>query len=61
MSSRLPKTTARERPHNLAVLLREAFTALNDQVVAAARRARRTEFRSPTGRSSSTSTTPARR
>ena len=34
MSSRLPKTTAREQPENLAVLLREAFTALNDQAVA---------------------------
>jgi DNA-binding MarR family transcriptional regulator len=34
MSSRLPKTTARERPENLAILLREAFVALNDLAVA---------------------------
>lgn len=30
MSSRLPRTSARERPENLAILLREAFVALND-------------------------------
>jgi DNA-binding MarR family transcriptional regulator len=34
MSSRLPATTARERPENLAILLREAFVALNDQALA---------------------------
>lgn len=34
MSSRLPKTTARQRPENLAVLLREAFVALNDRAIA---------------------------
>ena len=34
MSSRLPRTTARDRPENLAVLMREAFTALNDQAIA---------------------------
>src|SRR5262245_648768 len=34
MSTRLPRTTARERPENLAILLREAFTALNDQAIA---------------------------
>jgi DNA-binding MarR family transcriptional regulator len=34
MSSRLPKTTARERPENLAILLREAFRTLNDAAVA---------------------------
>jgi DNA-binding MarR family transcriptional regulator len=34
MSSRLPKTTARERPENLAILLREAFVALNDLALA---------------------------
>ena len=33
MSSRLPRTTARERPENLAILLREAFVALNDQAL----------------------------
>jgi DNA-binding MarR family transcriptional regulator len=33
MSSRLPRTTARERPENLAILLREAFVALNDLAV----------------------------
>ncbi len=33
-SNRLPKTTARDQPENLAVLLREAFTALNDLAVA---------------------------
>ena len=34
MSSRLPQTTARDRPENIAILLREAFTALNDQAIA---------------------------
>jgi len=34
MSSRLPRTSARERPENLAILLREAFAALNDQALA---------------------------
>ena len=34
MSRRLPKTTARERPENLAILLREAFVALNDLALA---------------------------
>ena len=34
MSSRLPRTTARERPENLAILLREAFAALNDLALA---------------------------
>ena len=34
MSSRLPRTTARERPENLAILLREAFAALNDLAIA---------------------------
>jgi DNA-binding MarR family transcriptional regulator len=33
MSSRLPRTTARERPENLAILLREAFVALNDLAI----------------------------
>lgn len=34
MSTRLPATTARERPENLAILLREAFAALNDRALA---------------------------
>lgn len=34
MSSRRPKTTARDRPENLAILLREAFVALNDRAIA---------------------------
>ncbi|HKN45287.1 MAG TPA: MarR family winged helix-turn-helix transcriptional regulator, partial [Propionibacteriaceae bacterium] len=34
MSSRIPRLEGRERPANLAVLLREAFVALNDLVVA---------------------------
>jgi DNA-binding MarR family transcriptional regulator len=34
MSSRLPRTTARERPENLGILLREAFVALNDLALA---------------------------
>src|ERR1044072_902838 len=34
MSSRLPQTTARDTPENLAVLLREAFRTLNDEAVA---------------------------
>lgn len=34
MSSRLPTTTARQRPENLPVLLREAFVALNDRAIA---------------------------
>jgi DNA-binding MarR family transcriptional regulator len=34
MSSRLPATSARERPENLAVLLRETFVALNDWALA---------------------------
>jgi DNA-binding MarR family transcriptional regulator len=34
MSNRLPRTTARERPENLGILLREAFVALNDQALA---------------------------
>jgi DNA-binding MarR family transcriptional regulator len=33
MSSRLPRTTARESPENLAILLREAFVVLNDLAV----------------------------
>jgi DNA-binding MarR family transcriptional regulator len=34
MSSRIPRLEGRERPANLAVLMREAFVALNDLVVA---------------------------
>src|SRR5687767_4234260 len=34
MTSRIPTLGGRERPANLAVLLREAFVALNDLVVA---------------------------
>ncbi len=34
MSSRLPTTGGRQRPVNLAVLMREVFVALNDQVIA---------------------------
>lgn len=34
MSSRLPTTTARDGPENLAILLREAFVALNDLAIA---------------------------
>jgi DNA-binding MarR family transcriptional regulator len=34
VSSRLPQTAARERPENLAILLREAFVALNDLALA---------------------------
>jgi DNA-binding MarR family transcriptional regulator len=34
MPSRLPKTTARARPENLAILLREAFEAMHDRSVA---------------------------
>ncbi len=34
MSTRLPRTTARDGPENLAVLLREAFIALNDVALA---------------------------
>lgn len=34
MSRRLPMLAGRERPANLAVLLREAFVALNDLVIA---------------------------
>jgi DNA-binding MarR family transcriptional regulator len=33
MSSRIPVTAGRERPANLAVLMREAFVALNDLVI----------------------------
>ncbi|HSK59995.1 MAG TPA: MarR family transcriptional regulator [Actinomycetospora sp.] len=33
MSTRIPVLAGRERPHNLVVQLREAFTALNDLVV----------------------------
>ena len=32
--SRLPQTTARERPENLAILLREPFRAMNEELVA---------------------------
>jgi DNA-binding MarR family transcriptional regulator len=34
MSSRIPRLEGRERPANLAVLMREAFVTLNDLVVA---------------------------
>jgi DNA-binding MarR family transcriptional regulator len=34
MSTRIPTLSGRERPANLAVLLREAFVALNDLVLA---------------------------
>jgi DNA-binding MarR family transcriptional regulator len=34
MSTRLPRTSARQRPENLAVLLRETFVALNDLALA---------------------------
>jgi DNA-binding MarR family transcriptional regulator len=34
MSTRLPRTAARDRPENVAVLLREAFVALNDVALA---------------------------
>jgi DNA-binding MarR family transcriptional regulator len=34
MSSRLPSTSARAHPENLAILLREAFAALNDRALA---------------------------
>jgi DNA-binding MarR family transcriptional regulator len=33
MSRRIPMTAGRERPANIAVLLREAFVALNDLVI----------------------------
>jgi DNA-binding MarR family transcriptional regulator len=33
MSRRLPRLAGRERPANLAVLMREAFVALNDRVL----------------------------
>jgi DNA-binding MarR family transcriptional regulator len=33
MPSRLPRTTARERPENLAILLGEAFDAMNELAV----------------------------
>jgi DNA-binding MarR family transcriptional regulator len=32
MSSRLPVTSARERPENLAILLREPFRAMTDEL-----------------------------
>jgi DNA-binding MarR family transcriptional regulator len=32
--SRLPQTTARERPENLAILLREPFRAMSEELVA---------------------------
>lgn len=34
MSKRIPQLAGRERPTNLAVLMREAFVALNDLVIA---------------------------
>ena len=34
MSTRRPITAGHERPTNLAVLMREAFVALNDVVIA---------------------------
>ncbi len=34
MATRLPVLAGRERPHNLVLLLRESFTALNDIVLA---------------------------
>jgi DNA-binding MarR family transcriptional regulator len=34
MSSRLPKTTARAAPENLAILLREPFQAMTDELLA---------------------------
>ena len=34
MSRRIPVTDGRERPANLAMLMREAFVALNDLVLA---------------------------
>lgn len=34
MSTRLPKTTARDAPENLAILLREPFAAMTDRLLA---------------------------
>jgi DNA-binding MarR family transcriptional regulator len=34
MSSRLPETTARHAPENLAILLREPFRSINDELMA---------------------------
>jgi DNA-binding MarR family transcriptional regulator len=34
MSSRLPDTSARRAPENLAILLREPFRAMNDELIA---------------------------
>ena len=60
MSSRIPITAGRDRPANLAVLMREAFVALNDLVVPGWPSADTATSAPPTARSSNTSTTPAR-
>lgn len=47
--SRLPQTTARERPENLAILLREPFRAMNEALVARLAARGHPEVRAPHG------------
>ena len=48
-SSRLPRTTARAAPENLAILLREPLRALNEQLIARLAAAGHPEVRLPHG------------
>jgi DNA-binding MarR family transcriptional regulator len=47
--SRLPRTTARERPENLAILLREPLRVLNEELIARLAAGGHTEVRLPHG------------
>ena len=48
-SSRLPRTTARAAPENLAILLREPLRAMNEQLIARLAAAGHAEVRLPHG------------
>ncbi|HEY8583439.1 MAG TPA: MarR family transcriptional regulator [Capillimicrobium sp.] len=49
MSSRLPRTSARDRPENLAILLREPFRAMTDRLLARLAASGHAEVRAPHG------------
>jgi hypothetical protein len=60
MSSRLPQTTAREAPENLAILLREPFRTTTERLHRRLAEAGHGGVRPAHGASFSTSTTRAR-
>ena len=58
--SRLPQTSAREAPENLAILLREPFRAMSEQLIERLAERGHPEVRNAHGNVSSTWTTTGR-